>query len=366
MTTLMQASQQWASRPSEERFTSLPAMLDVMRSNRERSVSKVLPNRRLRAEPVGDDHRGLVVTGPNGGAVVPTHWAFGQLAQLAQAPAGYLRTLPSEMAADCINYGLHCSRDVQEVGVYLTAGEDGEPKTMRAATGPNYGRVYNADIVKSLVKRFGDGVTGDWRVPGEFGRAVEVSKANTTLYASDRDMFVFLADEVNRLEIKDRRDGKGGSLARGFFVWNSEVGSATLGIAMFLFDYVCQNRIVWGAQDVQRVTVRHTSGAPDRWIEDVKPMIRAMASSAAGPTEARIAAAQAQKIDKVGDFLAKRFTKAQATAIQNVAMIEEQRPIETAWDAVAAVTAYAKGIEHQSERVLIEREAGKILDLVAV
>ena len=366
MTTLTQASQQWASRPSEERFTSLPAMLDVMRSNRERSVSKVLPNRRLRAEPVGDDHRGLVVTGPNGGAVVPTHWAFGQLAQLAQAPAGYLRTLPSEMAADCINYGLHCSRDVQEVGVYLTAGEDGEPKTMRAATGPNYGRVYNADIVKSLVKRFGDGVTGDWRVPGEFGRAVEVSKANTTLYASDRDMFVFLADEVNRLEIKDRRDGKGGSLARGFFVWNSEVGSATLGIAMFLFDYVCQNRIVWGAQDVQRVTVRHTSGAPDRWIEDVKPMIRAMANSAAGPTEARIAAAQAQKIDKVGDFLAKRFTKAQATAIQNVAMIEEQRPIETAWDAVAAVTAYAKGIEHQSERVLIEREAGKILDLVAV
>jgi hypothetical protein len=32
-------------------------------------------------------------------------------------------------------------------------------------------------------------------VPGEFGQRVAVTKQNTTLYASDRDMFVFLADE---------------------------------------------------------------------------------------------------------------------------------------------------------------------------
>jgi hypothetical protein len=46
---------------------------------------------------------------------------------------------------------------------------------------------------RALVKAFGDGVSGDgFRVPGEFGREVKVTKANTTLFAGDRDMFVFL------------------------------------------------------------------------------------------------------------------------------------------------------------------------------
>jgi hypothetical protein len=50
-------------------------------------------------------------------------------------------------------------------------------------------------------------------------------------------MFVFLADEERRIEVPARRDGQPGSLARGFFVWNTEVGDKTLGAAFFLFDY---------------------------------------------------------------------------------------------------------------------------------
>ena len=44
---------------------------------------------------------------------------------------------------------------------------------------------------------------------------------------------------------------------------------------------------------------------------------------------------------------------------------EEGRPIETLWDAVTGVTAYAKTIEHQDNRVGIERLGGKLLDLAA-
>jgi len=52
-----------------------------------------------------------------------------------------------------------------------------------------------------------DSITGRKaaRVPGEFGRRVTVTKENTTLYASDRDMFVFLADEENRMSRAARR-----------------------------------------------------------------------------------------------------------------------------------------------------------------
>ncbi len=41
MTTLMQASQQWASRPADERYASLYAMREYMTRRRERSRATV-------------------------------------------------------------------------------------------------------------------------------------------------------------------------------------------------------------------------------------------------------------------------------------------------------------------------------------
>lgn len=360
---LIQASHQWATRPQDERFVNLLDLRAKVAGERERSVAAVVPNRALSFEPAGDaDHKGLAVHA-GGALATTTNWAFGQLASLAKAPAGYLRGLPAPLAADCLNYGLRFARDVEEVGLLATQTDHGID--LRAATGPNYGRVWNAEVVDALVAKFGDGRTGDFRVPGEFGREVAITKANTTIYGSDRDIFVFLADETNRVEVKDRRDGKGGSLARGFFVWNSEVGSQSIGAAFFLFDYACSNRIVWGAQGFKEIRLRHTSGAPSRWLEQVEPVLLDYAHSAAGPIEAQIAAAQKAKIDRdLGDFLKGRFSASQVRDIEQAHIREEGRPIETIWDAVTGVTAFAKGITFQDERVGVERAAGKLLDLV--
>lgn len=365
MSILTQASHQWAIRPDDERFTSLTDLAKVTHDRRMNSTDKTVSNRKLTCAPVEGDHKGLVVIGPNGSPVVPSHWSFGQLATRAGAPAGYMRSLPSELAADCLNHGLRTA-DVEEVKVMLTRGEPGQPANLAAVTGPNYGRIWNSEVAEALVKRFGDGITGDFRVPGEFGKAVEVTKANTTLYASDRDMFVFLADEVNRVEFPNRRNGQSGSLARGFFVWNSEVGSQTLGVATFYFDYACCNRIVWGAEGFKEIRMRHTSGAPDRFIEQVKPALVKLAQGSTHNVVEAIKQAQKERIDDVNEFLAKRFTKSQVKAINLAHLVEEQRPIETIWDAATGATAFAKTIEYQDERVAIERQAGLILDLVKV
>lgn len=354
------ASRQWAERPDDERFISLDAMQEFLDHSREFSHARQVSSRALEVRPIAEDPRGLVVCGPNGAAVAPTNWAFSQLAQRAGAPAGYMRALPAPLAADCLNYGLR-SRPVDDLGVLLY--KNSGPAELRAVTGSGYGRVWNADIVRALRSRFGDGVTGDFRVPGEFGKAVEVTKRNTTLYASDRDMFVFLADEDHRIEVPNRRDGKAGQLARGFFVWNSETGKCTLGIATFLFDYVCCNRIVWGATEYKEIRVRHSSGAPDRWIEEVAPAIERYANSSARTITAAIEDARAARIDDVAAFLNSRFTQAQARAMEAIHVAEEGRPIETLWDAATAVTAYARPIEYQDARVDLERAAGKILDL---
>lgn len=362
MSELMEASRQWSTRPDDERFTDLHSMLTHLRTMRTHSREAVTSSRSLRAVPTGEGHKGLVIEGPNGNPVAPSNYAFGQLAQLAGAPAGYLRTLPAPVAADCINYGLHYQRDVADVGVLLQRDPMGEGlPQLRAATGPKYGRIWNADIVAGLVRQFGDGLSGRFRVPGEFGHAVDVTKANTTLFASDRDMFVFLADEENRIEMPGRRDGKTGSLARGFFVWNSEVGAATFGVKTFLFDYVCCNRIVWGAQGVEEIKIRHTSCAPDRFVQEITPALEAYTKSSQAGVIHALEDARAHRLDNVDKFLAERFGKGVGERVKLAHMADEGRPIETAWDAVTGATAYARSIKHQDARVELETEAGKIL-----
>lgn len=357
------ASRQWASRPSDERFTSLDDLLAHAKRVKDHSHARSVSVRGLEARPVEGDHKGLAIVGKLPGdqeVALPTHWSFGQLAQRAEAPAGYLRKLPNFLTADLLNWGLK-NRPVEEVGLMVNDAKGAAQYELAAATGPNYGRIWNEQIITALVERFGDGITGRFRVPGEFGKAIQVTKDNTTLYAGDRDMFVFLADEENRIEVPNRRNGQPGSLARGFFAWNSEVGSATMGVAAFLFDYVCCNRMVWGGEQGQTLTIRHTSGAPDKFLEEATPALIAMADSSTHSIEAAIAAARQRRVDDVDDFLATRFTTTTARAIKLVHEAEEGRPIETLYDVTVGATAYAKGIQWQDERVGIERVAGKLL-----
>jgi len=359
---LQDANKQWASRPAEERFLNLDVMQDHFDVLRDHSRSAVVSSRAVYARP-SPDNQGLLIAGPSGAEYTPTHHAFGQLATLAGAPAGYLRNLPAPMAADCINFGLQVDRDIEDVGLLLT--RNGGAPVIRAATGPRYGRVWNSDVIRALRDRFGDGVTGAFRVPGEFGRAVTVTGANTTLYASDQDTFVFLADEQNRIVVPGRRDGQSGTLARGFFVSNSEVGAGSLKIRTFLFDYVCSNRIVWGADNVQELSIRHTASAPDRFLEQVQPALLEYAQSSAVGIESTLRSAQALKIDKVDEFLAKRFGPRVGPRIQAAHILDEGRPIETVWDAVTGATAYARTIPYTAARIDFETAAGDMLKLAA-
>ncbi len=365
MTVLTQASRQWATRPADERFLSLHEMQDHFQGVRERSRALTVSPETLEVIPE-DDHKGLQVIGPAGVPYAPTHYSFGQLCALAgpsggTAPAGYLRGLPAELAADCLNYGLKFNRSDKDVSLLLY---NNGANTLRAATGPRYGRIWNESILKGMVDVFGDGVTGYWKVPGEFGHDVEVTRENTTLYAGDRDMFVFLADEHNRIEIPNRRDGKSGTLARGFFVWNSEVGAATFGVSTFLFDYVCCNRMVWGVEEVKEIKLRHTLNAPERFASEIAPAMESLSHASTHSIVQAVEAAQKAKIETdVTAFLANRFGKKMSGTLQMIHMEEEGRPIETLWDAATAVTAHARTLEWQDERVAMEREGGALVAL---
>lgn len=376
------ASRQWAARPDDERFLSLTDMLRYKSAITANSRAKVVPSKILTVAPSADTANAtLLISGANGTGYEPSHWAFGQLAQLAGAPAGYLRTLPAPLAADNLNYGLQFNRQAEEVGVLLQrpvggpaiAYDDGaviptaEPQLV-AATGPKYGRIWDRDVLRALVERFGNGVDGDFRVPGIFGQRVDVTKANTTLYAGDRDMFVFLADEDHRVEIPGAgRNGETEQLARGFFVWNSEVGSKTFGVATFLFRYACSNRIVWGAAEYKEIRIRHSSLAPERFMSEISPALATYANSSTASITAAVTAAQQIRLDSLSsdknDWLATRFGKGIAASMATAHELEEGRPMESLWDAVQGATAVARSIGFQDERVALERKAGELLSM---
>jgi hypothetical protein len=359
MLNQMSANEQWRNRPSDERFTSLPELQAQMQHVFDHSNAKVVASRSIKAD-ISDGK--LVVVGPSGNPAFPTNFAFGQLAQRAGAPAGYLRDLPNELVVDLLNYGLQVNRPVEDIGILLY--KNGGPAMVNAVTGPNYGRIWNVRAADALIEAFGDGRTGTFRVPGEFGKQVAITKENTTLYASDRDMVVFLADEDKSVDVPNRRDGKTGLISTGIVLGNSDVGGGSLWVASFAFDHFCCNRIIWGLRNVEELRIRHTASAPHRFLSEVVPMLKEIARSDVGLKQAQIIAAQQAKIDDLDKFLANRkFTRSQISGIRAAYKNDEGVELTSAsiWDAVVATTAYARGLEYQDARVDIERAAGKML-----
>jgi hypothetical protein len=361
----MSINEQWRSRPADQRFTSLLDLRAATQHRMQHSNARVVASKSLTADI---DNGKLVVRGPSGNPAIPTHWAFGQLASRAGAPAGYLRDLPNELAVDCINYGLHVARPVEDIGVLLYA--NGGPAELHAVTGPNYGRIWDARVAEALVEAFGDGRTGTFRIPGEFGRQVPITKQNTTLYASDRDIVAFLVDEDKSTEVPNRRDGKPGRLATGIAIGNSDVGGGRLWVAYWVFDYICCNRIIWGMRDLEELSIRHTASAPHRFMSEVVPALKEVARSNITLKQAQIVAAQNAKIDNMEKFLKDRkFNRSQVAGIKAAYKTDEGVELgltsSSIWDAVVATTAYARSLEYQDARIGVEREAGKMLKLAA-
>ena len=121
-------SAQWWSRPADEKFLSLDAMLAHKKADARRLSSRIVNTHKIKV--VGEIDEANPTTGSvliqytdenrQENAAAPTHWSFGQVAQLAGAPAGYLRDLPAPLAADCLQWGLRYNRGKELVKVYDT------------------------------------------------------------------------------------------------------------------------------------------------------------------------------------------------------------------------------------------------------
>lgn len=368
-------SSEWFSRPDDEKFLSLSDLFASVKGRAERSRTRTVESAAIRVEAHRDDPEKLALVLPDSeAAVTPTHWSFGQLASLVSAPAAYLRQIPAPLAGINLQYGLTNNRAEQIKTMEVANGRT----ELRAVTGPDYGRIYDHELVCAVQRIAGDGV-GDtrWKVPGVldwstgvYNPVVDVTKDTTTLYASDRDVFLFLVDDLNPIEAGTLPDGSPDLFFRGFYCWNSEVGAKTLGIASFYLRAVCQNRNLWGVEDFQEMSIRHSKYAANRFAHEAAPALASFADSSPRPFIEGIRAARERIVagsdEDRTNFLRKRgFSKAETTKIVETVLAEEGRPPESVFDFVQGITAVARSKRQQDARLVMETRAKKILEAAA-
>lgn len=368
-------SSEWFSRPADERYLSLSELAYSVRDRADRSRTRVLESALIHVEANRSDPERLALILPGTDtAIAPTHWSFGQLASLVGAPAAYMRQLPAALAAINLQYGLTSNRAEQ---IKTLETDDGRTE-LRAVTGPDYGRIFDAELVEAVQRIAGNG-TGDtrWKVPGVldwstgiYNPRVDITKDTTTLYASDRDIFLFLVDDLNPIEAGRLPDGSPDLYFRGFYCWNSEVGAKTLGMASFYLRAVCQNRNLWGVEDFEEITIRHSKYAANRFAHEAAPALANFANSSALPFVNGIKMARERIVARTDedrtDFLRRRgFSKAETGKIIDTVLAEEGRPPESIFDFVQGITAVARDKLHQDARLDMEAKAKKLLDRAA-
>ncbi len=386
MSNLYQASQQWATRPDDQRYWTLGEMHTATMHYRESARESVVKLNDLAVR--GADHDNLAIVGPTGQPAVLTNHTFGQLASFVGAPAPYLRSMPAAFAAGALNIGLYRAPDDKGANLLIHAND---ALVVRSATSDAYGRIWDCDITARLMGLEAHG----WRVPparpahdnqpgaraatqadvltyhGKGGLSVNVGDmiAPAGLYASDHDMFAFMVNEDRRIA-----DGTPEGMSRGFFVSNSEVGNGqSLKVKCFCYRHVCGNHIVWDVGEVTELRVIHRGEAAARW-DDMAIELRKFADASASEDEARVQQAQRTiiatgkdaVIDAIfaklrGDGVTRKLLDAGYDAATSSRTTDSTIDPSTVWGMVQGITQHSQTVQHADERARIDRAAGKVL-----
>jgi len=369
--TLLDAHKQWAKRPADERHTSLESAERATVAHHAACRTATVDVRSLRAEVDGEE---IFVVGKTGSKALPTHHAFGQLAARAHAPAGYLRTLRPALAAECLNEGL--ANADEEQGAKLLIHTGGTPRAM-GITSDKYVRVWGKELVHSL-QAFVQQNPG-WGAPEAFRKAVGAGdvqhawgKPGEVLpcaYISAHDQFFFLVDYSRPIEVG------GSTLARGFFLQNSEVGAGALSLTTFLLDFVCCNSIVWGAKAAMEINLRHVGDVRAKALSDLgaaQQEIRALAASSSDATVEQIRRAQRTLVgdtqkEVISTLFARRIPALTKASITEAIEVAESTPRygdpRSVWGVVNGLTEVSQRTRFADDRIALDRAAGAVLEM---
>jgi len=371
-TTITTAYREYASRPADERFESVRALVEDATHDRDLSAERSYNLKDLKIvttqEAIAvtyDPYFGqsLRLQSPRGNAKF-THWSFGQACRMVGAPAGYIRTLPPAIAADALNYGLR--ETAAGTAANLLVKQNGGEPIVRACTSDTYGRVWDADLYGAVQYQLTDRDPA-WQLPPVWGGGVAGA------YRGDRDSFLIVTNGgsiVTDPSLRGTVDGgdKGdSSMYRGLMIRNSEVGASSIVIEQILFRYICGNHMLWGAVIDQKFRRRHVKGTI---VRDVMKTITSIAFNWAHASPERDNAIIRNLIDReiahtkegvLDELKAMGATKEQAEAMYARCEQTEQASPRSFWGAVQGLTRLSQDSGYQSDRYELDTLAAKIM-----
>jgi hypothetical protein len=362
---LFHAHHQWAKRPNDERFWTLPQMLTATKSYADKAVEAVgVDWGTLAVQPATDDNLALV--GKKGTPAILSNWSFNQLCGRVGAPPTYLSTLPPALAADNLNHGLReRAADPSTHAANLLLHRANGDMVLRAVTTDMYERLWNWEVIERLI----DFQTRHDLIPAaptfSWSGGGEDKHAAPALYASDHDMFAFLMNKERSVLGSDE------GLFRGIIVGNSEVGGSSLFMMWFLFRDICMNHIIWGASEVSEFRFRHVGDLRGKWTDLRGELIKYLESDTTKEVQ-MVKAAQKLRLGKdkeeVLDFLFGQrslgLSRKLLDASYEAVVPEQDGSPNTAWGMVQGMTRHAQTVPYGDERTAIDRSAAKILKQV--
>lgn len=376
----MTAANQYATRPKDERFPNVEALIANAMHDKTYSQEVSYNLKDLRAVTVQGtignptestpNHDRLMLASPRAQAEL-THWSFGQLARTIGAPANYLRSLPPHIAADCINHGLQSSPAGTTANMLVK--KNGGTPIIRACTSDTYDRVWDAPLYDSVRQEIMQ--NGKWTTPPTW------SGEPAGAYRGDRDSFLIVVDGgsiVSDPTLRNDRstpssggNGPTDGMFRGIMVRNSEVGAAAVWLERVYFRFICGNHIIWGAVIDKTFRRRHVG------TNTLRDTIRAVSQTAYEWTNASAARDEsiiqglirnelATTKEAVIDELRKvGFSKEQATEAYNACERNENASPRSYWGLAQGATRISQGDGFQDERLSLDQLAGKLLAIGA-
>jgi hypothetical protein len=355
----------WARRPSDLVFDAVEPLVKYTEQLRGNSFVKEAAVEHLGLRSSGDSlslGADDMFVMKDGQAAKLNNHSFNQFCQSIGARAGEWRKYPAALAQVPLTWKAQTA-DKKDVKMLIRKSENGHP-TCAAINSPTYGRIWNHELALAVKEHVNPDI---WTVPSDI--AFHEHKGFIT--ANDRKVFVFLVNETNPITLP----GLDKPLFRGFYAWNSEVGDGTCGLAEFLLNGACANRSLMNLTDFTELKIRHTVGAPDRWVRDAVPSlteyVNASTDKIAGLIQASREKVVARSEKKASEWLQERgFTKAMAMAGIESAR-EEERGADpssspySVWNLIQGLTAEARNKENNDDRVLLEQQAGKLMKAVA-
>lgn len=283
---------------------------------------------------------------------------FGAVCDAAGAPRGYLANLPVDTAVACLKHGL-AGRDPLAKVAYSIDGD------MLALTSQRYSRegsVSNLGLVQALHNM---AETHDLSAASHFrtASASGTGRSHPLGYLGLGTMAFCLVD-YNRPVTFNKRE-----LLRGIICENNMLGSGAARVTTFLFDYVCANFLIWGAEILSEQRVAHIGNASARYRAILDATGASLSLPATSMVETLRSSERILGVDRAAvqqaiyalrnPLLGKKLVGQAYDRAEQSGGYGDPR---SAWGIVGGLTELSQEVcTHAADRLALDRAAGSLL-----